>query len=108
MLRCATTCPARGADIVRNPNTYRHAYYHRWRHRLCVVDAPRTIEASHVMTVREKLSDMRFTNKVCVVTGGASGIGRATATAFADEGARVAVIDVDASRGEEATRRIIE
>src|SRR5256885_1325539 len=36
---------------------------------------------------------MRFANKVVVVTGGSSGIGRACAVAFAREGARVAVID---------------
>jgi 3-oxoacyl-[acyl-carrier protein] reductase len=33
-----------------------------------------------------------------VVTGAASGMGRATAHLFADEGARVAVVDVDAER----------
>lgn len=38
---------------------------------------------------------MRFSNKVTVVTGGAHGIGRATAQRFLDEGARVAILDVD-------------
>lgn len=37
---------------------------------------------------------MRFTNKVAVVTGAASGIGAATAKRFASEGAAVACLDV--------------
>lgn len=36
----------------------------------------------------------RFYNKVAFVTGAASGIGRATAVAFATEGARVAILDL--------------
>ena len=38
---------------------------------------------------------MEFQNKVCVVTGGASGIGAASAKAFASEGARVIVVDIN-------------
>ena len=42
---------------------------------------------------------MLFENKVVMVTGGAAGIGRATAAGFAKEGAKVAICDVNPEAG---------
>jgi NAD(P)-dependent dehydrogenase (short-subunit alcohol dehydrogenase family) len=49
---------------------------------------------------------MRLQGKVAVVTGGASGIGRATALRFCGEGAAVAIFDRDRTRGEEVVQEI--
>lgn len=45
---------------------------------------------------------MRFTDKVYVVTGGASGIGRAIVKRLADEGARVCIADLNVHAGTDA------
>ncbi|HEV3200218.1 MAG TPA: SDR family NAD(P)-dependent oxidoreductase [Bryobacteraceae bacterium] len=44
---------------------------------------------------------MRFQNKVAIVTGGASGIGRAMCEEFARRGATVAVADIHFPKAEE-------
>jgi glucose 1-dehydrogenase len=51
---------------------------------------------------------MRFKDKVCLVTGGASGIGRATCKRFADEGGTVVVIDINEESGNETVKMITE
>ena len=43
----------------------------------------------------------RLAGKCAVITGGAAGIGRATSLAFADEGATVAVLDIQKEVGQE-------
>jgi 3alpha(or 20beta)-hydroxysteroid dehydrogenase len=43
----------------------------------------------------------RIDNKVAVITGGAGGIGRAAAARFVDEGAKVMLVDLEASALEE-------
>ena len=48
----------------------------------------------------------RFTERVAVVTGAAQGIGQATALRLASEGARVAVVDVDAERAAPVVQQI--
>ena len=47
---------------------------------------------------QEKLTAGRFTGKTVIVTGAASGIGRATASRVAREGGRVIAVDVSADR----------
>jgi NADP-dependent 3-hydroxy acid dehydrogenase YdfG len=49
---------------------------------------------------------MRFENKTVVVTGAASGIGRAIATGFGSRGAAVVAVDRDAPGLTETVQRI--
>jgi NAD(P)-dependent dehydrogenase (short-subunit alcohol dehydrogenase family) len=48
----------------------------------------------------------RLDGKVCIVTGAGSGIGRATAVRFAEEGARVTCVDVNADAVGDVAREI--
>ncbi len=48
----------------------------------------------------------RFTDRVAIVTGAAQGIGAATATLLAEQGAAVAVVDLTAERAEPVVQKI--
>jgi len=52
------------------------------------------------------MRELELADKVAVVTGGAGGIGRATAGLLAAEGARVVVADIDVEAGQEAANEI--
>jgi 3-oxoacyl-[acyl-carrier protein] reductase len=49
---------------------------------------------------------MRLADRVCLITGGAAGIGRATALRFIEEGAKVIICDVDEEVGREAAEEL--
>src|SRR6267143_671996 len=56
--------------------------------------------------VHRGMSKGRLENKVCVITGAGSGIGRASALLFAREGACVVVADVDRAGADETVKQI--
>lgn len=49
---------------------------------------------------------MRFSNKVCLVSGGGSGIGKAACQLFAREGGKVTVVDLSEEHGNQTVQEI--
>lgn len=59
-------------------------------------------------TERAPSKEGRLKDKSAIITGGASGIGRAIAELFAQEGASVLVADIDDQNGQETIKKIVE
>jgi meso-butanediol dehydrogenase / (S,S)-butanediol dehydrogenase / diacetyl reductase len=53
-------------------------------------------------------TDVRFAGKVVVITGGATGIGRASAIAFASQGSAIVIGDVNQGAADDTVRLIAE
>ncbi len=51
---------------------------------------------------------MRFTDKVCIVTGGGSGIGKAACKQFSHEGGKVLVVDINDQHGNQTVQEIVQ
>ena len=49
---------------------------------------------------------MRLENKIAIITGAGSGMGRAASLLFAKEGAKIAAVDINAEAAEETAKRI--
>lgn len=54
----------------------------------------------------ERIRTGRLEEKIAVITGGAAGMGRATALTFAQEGAKVSIFDIQKDEGEKTVQMI--
>jgi len=50
----------------------------------------------------------RFVNKVCLITGGASGIGAAVSSRLALEGASIALVDINGEKLHKQSKILID
>jgi len=52
------------------------------------------------------IRNVRFQDKICLVTGGGSGIGKAICVRLASEGGKIAVVDVNPDHGNETVKEL--
>src|SRR5438046_10193176 len=69
----------------------------------CSIRNPQSAIRNPQSAIRNRQSaiDMRLKDKVALITGAGMGMGRAASLLFAREGARIAVLDINAEAGEE-------
>jgi NAD(P)-dependent dehydrogenase (short-subunit alcohol dehydrogenase family) len=72
-----------------------------------VISIGRAVRPAQLRIRNATAMDKRFEDRVCLVTGGGSGIGRATCERFASEGGRVVVIDINEEHGNETVSAIV-
>jgi len=58
------------------------------------------------LSLKPAFKDMRLQNKIAIITGAGSGIGRGIALAFAKEGAKVTIADLSEEGGKETMEQI--
>ena len=70
------------------------------------LQSPATVTAENVRTRPLRSATFRLDRKTAVVTGGASGIGRAIVRCFAAAGASIRILDIDTKSAEKAAQEI--